>query len=387
MKPLIHSTLIKGVVRNVQMAEPIVFVDNEARERSGHMSHAMTEFAPGKIVAFNSNCSKYRCLGHSAHGWLECAVSNDYGITWGERTVLQFSKDILDDGCITYSAEKAVTLPNGDVAVFLLVNTQNAEVCCDPWWYPPRVTISKDGCKTWCEPYTITNYPGRIYDVMVHDGAVYVLQSCNVAEGGFWNHEPDHCYRLFRSTDGCKTFEEVCIVPFISQMYLCYGNMTVSPKGELICYAYNIEDEKNMSYAVSPDFGTTWTDSGKSYVDKRIRNPQVGRLDGQYILIGRAGQSDPSTVNCMVIYTSKDGLRWDDGLLLGDNERRSCFYSENLTVTMPNGKQRMYVKYSENVNINSEIANLPKVTVPQKPSDFVAQCQVNNMLTYFESVE
>jgi hypothetical protein len=222
---------------------------------------------------------------------------------------------------------------------------------------------------------------------MLHDGTVYVLESCNVAEEGFWIHDEKDAYRLFKSTDNCQTFEEVCIVPFESQMFLCYGAMTVSPKGELICYAYNIEDECNMAYAVSPDFGTTWTAAGKSYVKKRIRNPQIGRLDGQYMLFGRAGQDDPDTVHSMVIYTSRDGLNWDDGILLGDNERRSCFYSNTLTVTMPNGKQRMYLKYSENVHLWSETSQMPTVAGPNGPEDFFPRCQVNGMLTYFETAK
>lgn len=385
MEKIIHGQIIKGVVSDVEMAEPIVFVDNEKRERSGHMSHALVDLGGGKIVAFNSNCSKFRCLGHSAHGWIEYTVSRDYGVTWGERRIWQYSKDVIEDGCITYSAEKALPLPNGKIAVFLLLNTQNAEVCCEPWWYPPQVAILDPETNEWSKPYTITNYPGRIYDVLAHDGAYYVLECCNAAEGGFWNHLPEDCFRLFRSTDDCQTFEEVCVVPFLDQAYLCYGNMIVSPKGELICYAYKIEDEVNLAYAVSPDFGTTWTDAGDTPVKKRIRNPQVGKLDGQYILLGRAGQRDENTVNSMVIYTSADGIKWDDGILLGDNERRSCFYSDVLTVTMPNGRQRMYVKYSENVHLNSEMEALPKVAVPKLPSDFVAKCQVNGMLTYFET--
>ena len=35
---------------------PTVYVDNEARRRSGHMSHAMAEFAKGSFIDFNSNC-------------------------------------------------------------------------------------------------------------------------------------------------------------------------------------------------------------------------------------------------------------------------------------------------------------------------------------------
>ena len=63
-----------------------------------------------------------------------------------------------------------------------------------------------------------------------------------------------------------------------------------------------------------------------------------------------------------------DGINWDDGLLLGEGIRRSCWYSNNLTIKMPNGKTRMYLKYSENINDIHEYHG----------------CQVNNMLAYFE---
>lgn len=88
---------------------------------------------------------------------------------------------------------------------------------------------------------------------------------------------------------------------------------------------------------------------------------------------GRAGHSDPATNRSLVIYTSCDDLHWDDGLVLGDNERECSFYSENLTVTMPNGKQRMYAKYSEGCHLYSG---------PERKRRW----QVNNMLTYFESI-
>ena len=41
----------------VLLEEPTLYVDNESRFRSGHMSHAMAEFGDGKFIDFNSNCS------------------------------------------------------------------------------------------------------------------------------------------------------------------------------------------------------------------------------------------------------------------------------------------------------------------------------------------
>jgi hypothetical protein len=171
------------------------------------------------------------------------------------------------------------------------------------------------------------------------------------------------------SIDG-KTWKEVSVVPYPSTIGHAYGSMTISPKGELIVYAYNSNDQVNMSYAVSPDMGNTWTNLGKSFVKKQIRNPQVGRLDEYYILTGRAGQNE-TIASDFVIYTSLDGINWDDGLALGNGIRRSCWYSSMLPIKMPNGKTRLYVKYSENYN------EFPKEM----------GCQVNNMLAYFEKID
>ena len=48
------------IVRNnytIELDEPELYVDNLKRGRSGHMTHAMAEFAPGCFIDFNSNCS------------------------------------------------------------------------------------------------------------------------------------------------------------------------------------------------------------------------------------------------------------------------------------------------------------------------------------------
>ena len=41
----------------VECGDPILYVDNEARGRSGHMTHAMAEFRPGHLIDFNSKSS------------------------------------------------------------------------------------------------------------------------------------------------------------------------------------------------------------------------------------------------------------------------------------------------------------------------------------------
>ena len=75
----------------VLFEEPEVYVDNEKRKRSGHMTHAMAQFAPDTFIDFNSNCSPTRCGGHSAYGWVEYRISRDAGKTYSPARQLPYS--------------------------------------------------------------------------------------------------------------------------------------------------------------------------------------------------------------------------------------------------------------------------------------------------------
>ena len=79
-------------------------------------------------------------------------------------------------------------------------------------------------------------------------------------------------------------------------------------------YAYNENCEEEMDYAISKDFGKTWCKTGVCYLDKKIRNPQVAILDGQFILHGR----EAGNINSFVLYTSEDGINWDEGSRIVD---------------------------------------------------------------------
>ena len=77
MKQLIREQYIEGALKRLHLLEPEIYVDNESRGRSGHVGHAMTEFAPGKIIAFNSNTSAKLHSGHSPFGWIEYRISEE----------------------------------------------------------------------------------------------------------------------------------------------------------------------------------------------------------------------------------------------------------------------------------------------------------------------
>ena len=370
MKKLLHAQTISGTIRDLKISEPIVFSDNEKKKRSGHMSHAMACFDEGKIIDFYSNCSNLRCYGHEAYGWVEYKISEDYGKTFGRAKKFKFSWDTLLAGEHTVSVEKVVSPQKNILVAFCLMNSQFTALSCEPW-DKPQIAISKDGGKTWTDPYVLCEHQGRIYDATYYNGSIFALEFCNPAADTFLGSKPEHVYRLYRSDDNGESFYEVCVVPFPDTKNRGYGNMIFTPEGKLIVYTYNYADEVNMDCAISSDLGKTWDEIGKSYVAKKIRNPQVGLLDGQFILHGRSGGWEDAG---FVFYTSADGVHWDEGqeLIKG---KTACFYSNNLTITGSDGKERMLVQYSENISGNE------KVEEGCWPS------QVNAMHLWIESVE
>lgn len=350
MNHIIKAQTIKGSLKDIHISDSEIYVDNEARKRSGHMSHALAEFGKGKIIDFNSNCAYERAFGHSAFGWIEYRISEDGGQTFGEVQELPYAKQAFLDGVYTISVEKAVSKGNNCITVFCLRNTTHRACCCEPWDTPTYVR-SEDGGKTWSEAVELCKYRGRIYDAVYHEDSIYVLMFCNDAEESFIGSKPEHLYRIYKSDDDGKTFYEHCVVPFEETEGRAYCTMQFTLQGDLIVYAYNSKNEEYMDYIISNDKGKTWTKSGTSYVAQKIRNPQINILDGQYILHGRRG-----AVSGFVVYTSKDGINWDEGTVL-EEVLYSCYYSNNIVLDHPTkkGKKRMLVQFSQNYNMDDSI--------------------------------
>ena len=327
---------IKKDQYTVICSDPTTYVDNKSRGRSGHMTHAMAEFAPGKLIDFNSNCSASIKKGHSTYGWVEYRISEDGGETFSPIYELPYSKEALYDGVNTISVEKAVACNDGRTVAFCLRNY--AFGLCAPWDTPMTVT-SFDGGKSWTEPKELCSYKGRVYDALYHDGVIYVLEFCNDGMEDFCGLTEDHQYRIFTSHDNGETFEELCVVPFTT-FGRGYGAMLIDDNGKFHVYAYNINDEMYMDHIISSDLGKTWSAPCTCYVKEGIRNPQVTQMDGLYILHAR------SPKNGFVLYLSKDGQVWDEGTYLG-HEEGACYYSNNIILKDSLGKNRLLIQYSE----------------------------------------
>ena len=319
----------------MNISDAVVSVDNKVRRRSGHMTHAMVEYAPGKIIAFNSNCSAKRMGGHSAFGWVEYRYSEDYGKSWSGFHELPYSKEILLDGVYTVSLEKAV-YHDGILTCFLLRNTQAGECSCEPW-DTPLVIQSHDLGKTWSEPVEFGPWQGRIYDARVKDGIIYVLQSC---DKDFLCEPSEEQYRLFVSSDNGKSFQEQSVVR-MSADDNGYGALLFLPDGTLLAYACKIKKNYFLEVCRSNDNGRSWERLSPIRLSEGIRNVQIAPLGNGYVMHGRGGRGAEWGKGQM-LYTSADGLNWDDGILL-EPEKQACYYSNMLAMT--NGE--VLLQYSD----------------------------------------
>ncbi len=336
---------IRKIVRDnytVEFSDPEIYVDNKSRHRSGHMSHALAEFAPGCFIDFNSNCSDRRWTwgGHSPYGWIEYRISRDAGKTYSDIQKLPFAWESFLDGNYMISVEKAVACDDGSIVAFCLRNDAIDPSCCEPW-YLPAVVISHDEGKTWSEPMDFSPYNGRTYAALYRDGVIYALHFCNP---NFFGKDPEnHKYRLYVSLDNGKSFEERSVVPF-NVIGRSYCTMFFDSDGLLHAYAYNGKTECDFDHAVSRDNGVTWEVTEPCYLNYGIRNPQINCVNGVYILHGRAGQDRTKYKNGFVFYTSEDAVHWDEGTYYTDIPG-GAYYSNNIKLTDENG-EFLLVQYS-----------------------------------------
>ena len=100
-----------------------------------------------------------------------------------------------------------------------------------------------------------------------------------------------------------------------------------------------------MPYHISRDFGATWAEFGTTYVAKRVRNVQVAKVKGGYILHTRGGQK-PELPSDFVIYTSKDGINWDEGVYITNAPSPKAYYSTTLVLDQEDGSQRVLIQSS-----------------------------------------
>ncbi len=327
----------------------ILFVDHSKAGRSGHLGHALVEYEPGKILAFYSNCSDWNG-GHTGDGWMEYKRSEDGGQTWSKPTPLGYSKRVYEAGTgRSVLCEKAVCTDDGDILLFCLecANIEEHNFA----WQPlavPTVLRSSDGGSTWEDAKPVGDEPGRIWDVLYHEGVIYVLELFNDSSIAWYGNLPEHHYSLYVSEDQGRTFTRRSILPF-EIMQRGYGALAFLPNTGLISYVYNQTDEKHLDYVISRDAGQTWSDPQTTFFAKQIRNPQMAAFKDGFVMHGRSGsKGDDEIKGHFVLYTSGDGINWDEGQYLQMQIAGAGAYSNNLLVHTPDGRmsERLLIQAS-----------------------------------------
>ena len=327
----------------------IVFVDHSRAGRSGHLGHALVEYAPGKILAFYPNCSDDN-KGHSAVGWTEYKRSEDGGKTWGDPEILAYTKTLLASKLSAF-AEKAVLTDQGDIVVFFLV----CDISTDTIWshfQKPTYVISSDQGRTWSEPVELGDKRGRVYDARYYDGEIFALNFANDNDINFLGNKQEHVYELYISRDGGRTFAKRSVLPF-DTMGRSYGTMGMLDSGELVAYIYNRNAERESDYVLSDDGGRTWSEPKTAHFAKKIRNPQLVSMEGCYFLHGRSGSLGEEKGH-LVLYSSRDGLSWDEGVYLRKREAGLGAYSNSIVVGSkdPDAPNRLLIQASHAYELN-----------------------------------
>ena len=308
----------------------LLFVDHARTGRSGHLGHALVEYAPGNILAFYPNCSDHPGLnthgdewrGHCGDGWMEYVRSEDGGRTWSDPIVLDYSKRAYDksNGERSVMCEKAVCAPDGTIVLFNLECDLAINKDWAPNWVPTWMRSADHGA-SWTEPRPVGMARGRIFAAVILDDCILAL-----LQGG-------GAYALHVSTDRGASFSHRAILP-LDATSRGYGAMTRLGDGRLIACVYNREDEHHLDYTLSSDLGLTWEQPGMAYLAKKIRNPQIAPFKGGFVLHGRTGAGGLDHGH-FVVYTSSDGFDWDEGTILQRQTAGAGAYSNNLPVHGP----------------------------------------------------
>jgi hypothetical protein len=311
----------------------ILFVDHEAQGRSGHGHSSLTQCKNGDILAFYANTGGEGIGGHGVAGWSEYKRSTDGGKTWSEPMVFEYSKRVWE-GEELYSAMvfSLDTAPDGTLVATVLRYSGRG-------WHvelPPIYLLSHDHGHTWTEPREFDaslakDQMARTYNTsFIHQDELFIVFW---GDAGNMNVGP---YTLWVSDDNGETFRKRSELPF--DQWNFYGAAAVLPDGRIIVYSYphrrgGETDEHNLHYVISEDDGHTWSEVKTTHFAKRLRNPQMSeRLGGLYYMHGRSGHAGDAPRH-LVLYTSEDGINWDEGVFLNKGSTTDLdSYSANTVV-------------------------------------------------------
>lgn len=338
--------------------EGILFKDHQSDGRSGHGGNCLAQCKNGYVVSFYSNVSGDIWNGHSVGGWSEYRISKDYGITWSEPRIFEYSLEAWQ-GDAMYSALVFGLLAAPDGALVAIV----ARFADEKWVkkLPPVYFLSHDQGETWNGPYEFDS-KATVEDIALTFDAAFIHgdRSFIVFMGGAANMCPGPYY-LYGSSDSGRSWQKISELPFHRENY--YVTAGVLADGEIVVYSYPYRsdggtDEHNLHVTISRDQGLSWEPVRTVFFAKKLRNPQLSEsLNGMYFMHGRSG-SHGEGKGRFVLYSSPDGLCWDEGIVLHGMLTCSDAYSANTVVVGDEGTSKVRLLIQSSISYESETAKV-----------------------------
>lgn len=254
---------------------------------------------------------------------------------------------------------------------------------------PPVYFLSHDHGQTWNGPREFDK-SAKVDDIaytmdtsFVKDGEIFII-----FRGGTSNMSPGGPHTLWVSDDDGESFSQRSVLPFDDANY--YWAAAPLDNGEIIVYSYNAhhkrEDrtaEQNLPYVVSGDGGRTWSDVRTTHFAKGIRNMQLsGKLGDLYFMHGRSGSyprapaSDDPGLGNFVLYSSPDGIHWDEGVMLMSRLQTpggGDFYSANAIIGTYDSETPEKLLIHSDISYSGARTNMHQWWVTLTPSTFERQ--------------
>ncbi len=297
--------------------------ENDEPGRCSHGGPVCMEYSNGDIVAFHTNTS-----GHNLDGWSEYAVSKDGGRTWDKYNKFKYSYDAYQKNPKEPAwVEEGLVTQQGAVVLFVGHFLKDGLICNTGFMR------SDDNGATWTDYEFIDS--GFANAVAVAGDTNYVLFG-NLTNGP---------HVLYASTDDGRTWQERSTLSFGNDKW--YGGLCVMGDGRLLAVAYDDKDEEHLYYCISEDDGHSWGGQKRTYLDKKIRDPQLAYLGGSYYLHGRSGHYGEGS-NRFVLYQSEDGENWKNGVIISGEVDGPDGYNHNCIINKYNDDvpNELMVEYS-----------------------------------------
>lgn len=296
----VGDKIFGDIVSNIEQDQP---------GRNSHGGPVCLEYPNGDIAAFCTSAS-----GHNTDGWSEYALSTDGGQSWTMYHRFPYSYEAYQQDSSQIWVEAGLVTPGGTAVLF--INHFRRE---DSRRILTGFMTSTDNGKSWSAfqqmPDGYTGYPCAT--AVSHD-ASYVLFDGN-----------DSFHRLFVSRDDGQTWEDQGKLPLVPAVW--YGALCLMADGRLLAGGYLSANENIFTYCISRNRGKTWSKPRTTFMAKKIRDPELAYLDGTYYLHGRSGHSGPGA-KAFVLYQSKDGEKWDEGVYINTDYRHPDGYSSNCII-------------------------------------------------------